>query len=89
MQSFQCRLQSNSYPLLDELTSVVSQKFIYIFNAMALAEIKSPCVPLFSKGRCLREGVNPSLPKRGRGDLRAQCNWNHLENIVESYVKNC
>ena len=25
--------------------SVVSQKFIYIFNAMALAEIKSPCVP--------------------------------------------
>jgi hypothetical protein len=70
-------------------TSVVSQKFIYIFNAMALAEIKSPCVPLFQRGRCLREGVNPSLPKRGRGDLRAHCKWNHLENIVESYVKNC
>ena len=44
------------------ITSVVSQKFIYIFNAMALAEIKSPFVPLFQRGRCLREGVNPSLP---------------------------
>ena len=26
---------------------------------------------------------------RGRGDLRAHCKWNHLENIVASYVKNC
>jgi hypothetical protein len=57
----------------------VSQKFIYIFNDMALAEIKSPCIPLFQRGRSLREGVNPSLPKRGRGDLRA-----HLQNGITS-----
>ena len=69
--------------------SVVSQKFVYIFNARALAKSNPPVSPFFQRGRCLREGVNPSLPKRGRGDLRAQCNWNHLENIVESYVKNC
>jgi hypothetical protein len=67
--------------------SVVSQKFVYIFNAMALAEIKSPCVPLFKGGDVSEKALTP-LCQRGRGDLRAQCNWTHLENIVESYVKN-
>ena len=38
---------------------------------MAAAEValKSPLIPLFSKGELLNCGFNPSLEKRGRGDF--------------------
>ena len=48
--------------------SVVSQKFIYIFNAMALAEIKSPCVPLFKGGDVSEKALTP-LYQRGEGEI--------------------
>src|SRR5207249_8831988 len=36
--------------------------------------------PLF-KGGSFREGVNPSLAKRGRGDLCAECNRSYATNF--------
>ena len=52
---------------------------------------------LFQRGDVSEKALAPLYQKhvlslvegRGRGDLRTHCKWNHLENIVESYVKNC
>src|SRR5262245_27341762 len=64
---------SNSKCLHLRGTTLVSwnQSSFKKMQPMAAAEVvlKSPLIPLFSKGELLNCGFNPSLEKRGRGDF--------------------
>ena len=54
----------------NQLTNVVSQKFIRKLQIMASAKaaLKSPCVPLFQRGNFVRRTLTP-LWKRGEGEI--------------------
>ena len=47
------------------------------------AELKSPSVPLFSKGEFFQKLLNPSLKKRGRGDLFSELDPHVLFEVFE------
>ena len=53
------------------ITSVLEPNSFKKMQPMAAAEValKSPLIPLSSKGELLNCGFNPSLEKRGRGDF--------------------
>ena len=70
--------------------SVVSQKFIYIFNAMALAETQIPLCPPFFKGGDVSEKALTPLCQRGEGEICVR-NATGITSKTSSdhYVKNC
>jgi hypothetical protein len=53
------------------MSIVVFLNFIPKLQMKQAAElrVKSPLLPLFSKGEFSRKNLNPSLEKRGRGDF--------------------
>jgi hypothetical protein len=47
---------------------------------MIEATLKSPSIPLFSKGEVSLQDSNPSLEKRGRGDFWTEREGNYAAN---------